>query len=131
LDSRGNVLGLTGTFTVNSPDAIVICNTAVCDQPVVTGNSGSFRFFTPNDAFGLAADGNTGTFYSDAHGKRLVDKGEAGAVKQYVRPGARLALTPGGGNGHYLDLKAWGQPFVFDKGAANPTNREDSLRTPN
>lgn len=130
-DARGNVLGLTGTLTFNTPDGVVICNAAACDQPVATGQSGSARFLTPNDGFGLVADGNTGTFYTDARGKRLVDKGEAGAVQQYVRPGASLALTPGGGNGHYFDLKAWGQPFVFAKAVADPTNREGSLRTPN
>jgi hypothetical protein len=126
-DSRGNVLGLTGTFTVNNPDAIVICNNAVCDQPVKTGSSGSFRFFTPNDGFGLAADSNTGTFYTDAHGKRLVGQGEAGAVQQYVRPGVRLSPRAG----HYFDIDAWGRPFVFAAPGGNPTNREGSLGTPN
>jgi hypothetical protein len=130
-DARGNVLGLASTFTVNNPDPIVICNTAVCDQPIATGKSGSARFLTPNDGFGLVAGANTGTFYTDARGKRRLAAGTAGAVRQYVRPGASLALTPGGGNGHYFDLKAWGQPFVFAKAVANPTNREDSLRTPN
>jgi hypothetical protein len=127
LDSRGNVLGLTGTFTNNNPDAIVICNTAVCDRPVVTGNSGSLRFFTPNDGFGLVAGGNTGTFYTDALGKRLVNKGEAGAVQQYVAPGVRLSPR----YGHHWDVNGWGRPFVFAASGANPTNREGSLGTPN
>ena len=86
--------GSRARFTFNNPDPIVICNTAVCDQPIATGKSGSFRFFTPNDGFGLVAGGNTGTFYTDAHGKRLVSKGEAGAVEQYVRSGS--APLPGG-----------------------------------
>ena len=130
-DARGNVLGLTGTFTFNNPDGIVICNTATCDQPVTTGKSGSARFLTPNDGFGLTAGATTGTFYTDAVGKRRLAVGASGAVKQYVRPGVSLALTPGGPNGHYFDLKAWGQPFVFAKAAANPTNREGSLGTKN
>jgi hypothetical protein len=84
--------------------ATVICNTAVCDRPVDTGNNGNFRFFTANDGFGLAADGNTGTFYTDAQGKRLVRQGEAGAVKRYVNPAACLSPRPG----HYFDVNAWG-----------------------
>jgi hypothetical protein len=126
-DSRGNVLGLTGTFTNNNPDPIVICNTAVCDRPVATGNSGSLRFFTPNDGFGLVAGANTGTFYTDAHGKRLMNKGETGAVQQYVSPGVRLSPR----YGHHWDVYGWGRPFVFAASGANPTNREGSLGTPN
>jgi hypothetical protein len=126
-----NVLGLTGTLTFNTPDPIVICNTATCDQPIATGKSGSDRFLTPNDGFGLVAGANTGTFYTDALGKRLVSKGEAGAVRQYVHPAARLALTPGGGNGHYFDLNAWGQPFIFGKPTNIPTNREGSIGAKN
>ena len=125
-DSRGNVLGLTGTFTVNDPDPIVICNTAVCDRPVVTGNSGSLRFFTPNDGFGLAAGGNTGTFYTDAHGKRLVNKGEAGAVQQYVA--RECACLRGMGT---TGMSTGGAAFIFAADGANPTNREGSLGTPN
>jgi hypothetical protein len=131
LDSRGNVLSITGTFTINNPDGIVICNSATCDQPIVTGKSGSFRFFTANDGFGIVAGANTGTFFTDAHGKQLMKKGQAGAVQQYVRPGVRLGLTAGGGNGHYYDLQAWGQPFVFSKTPGNSTNRENSLGAPN
>jgi hypothetical protein len=130
-DARGNILGLTGTLTFNTPDPIVICNTATCDQPIATGKSGSDRFLTPNDGFGLVAGANTGTFYTDALGKRLVSKGEAGAVRQYVHPAARLALTPGGGNGHYFDLNAWGQPFIFGKPTNIPTNREGSIGAKN
>ena len=92
------------TPVIGDPDAIVICNAAVCDRSVDTGNSGNFRFFTANDGFGLAADGNTGTFYTDAQGKRLVRQGEAGAVKRYVKPAACLSPRPG----HYFDVNAWG-----------------------
>jgi hypothetical protein len=125
--SAGAVLGVTGTFTNNNPDGIVICNTAVCDRPVVTGNSGSFRFFTANDGFGLAPTDNTGAFYTDANGTRLMNKGEAGAVEQYLDPAARLSPKAG----HYFDVNAWGRPFVFAAPGADPTNREDSLGTPN
>ena len=120
-------LGLTGTFTFNNPDAIVICNTAVCDQPVTTGKSGSTRFLTPNDGFGLVAGANTGTFYTDVLGKRRLAAGTAGAVRQYVRPGVRLAPR----NAHYFDLKAWGQPFVIGQPTNIPTNREGSIGAKN
>jgi hypothetical protein len=130
-DARENALGLTGTLTFNTPDGIVICNTAVCDQPVTTGKSGSARFLTPNGGFGLVAGVNTGTFYTDAQGKRRLAAGTAGAVQQYVRPGVSLALTPGGSNGHYFDLKAWGQPFVFGTPTNIPTNREGSIGAKN
>jgi hypothetical protein len=122
-----NVLGLTGNLTFNNPDAIVICNTAVCDQPVTTGKSGSTRFLTPNDGFGLVAGANTGTFYTDVLGKRRLAAGTAGAVRQYVRPGVRLAPR----NAHYFDLKAWGQPFVIGQPTNIPTNREGSIGAKN
>jgi hypothetical protein len=89
-----------------SPSGYAVSTAAVCDRPVDTGNSGSFRFFMANDSLGLAADGNTGTFYTGAQGKRLVRQGETAAVKRYVNPAACLSPLPG----HLFDVNTWGGP---------------------
>src|SRR5262249_17923534 len=36
-DFGGTILGLQESFTVNTPDGLVICNSSVCDQAVTTG----------------------------------------------------------------------------------------------
>ena len=69
------ILGFEGGFTINNPDAMVICNSSRCDQGVVTGETGSKRFFTVNRdslgrLFAIAAGARTGEFYTDVMGGR-------------------------------------------------------------
>jgi hypothetical protein len=133
-DQRGNVLGLTGSFTVNTPDTVAYCNTVRCDRAIQTGNSGSEHFLTPNDGFSLTdpKHAGDGTFYTNDTGSRLLSAGAAGALRQYVRPGMpRLSLRSGGSAGHYRDLEAWGRPYVYTKTDSNPTEREGSIEPPN
>jgi hypothetical protein len=125
------VLGLVGTFLINQIDPMVICNTDVCSQGVTTGFSGSNRFLD-GTGFGIrAGTQNSGTFYTDALGLRLLSAGAAGAVKQYIKPGVNLTWSLGGAK--CRDVNAWGQPFVCNTTAtgATPTEREDSLQAPN
>ena len=132
VDFAGNILGLQDSFTINNPDAIVICNTPTCNAPVTTGSSGSFRFFTPNNRFGIVAGTNKGVFFTDVSGKKLMREGEPGAVRQFVKPGLSLqTLIAGGGNGHYYDVHGWGLPYVYSKTGSGPANREGSLQAPN
>lgn len=133
-DQRGNVMGLIGSFTVNTPDTVAYCNDATCSRAVQTRNTGSEHFLTPNDGFALTDPkrSSDGVFYTDDQGKKILRKGERGALRQYVRPGIpRLTLPPGGGGGHYRDLEAWGRMYTYTQTDSNPTNREGSIQPPN
>jgi hypothetical protein len=91
----------------------VICNDLSCDQPVSTGNSGEFRFFTFATGFGIAATANSGEFYTDAMGKMRVSAGQSGAVRQYVTPGLAISLPRLSDLDVYYALGPWGAPYVL------------------
>jgi hypothetical protein len=130
LGVEATILGLLNSLLVNNTDPQVICDTITCDQAVSTGDSGSTRFIEGNGFSIVAGTKNSGVFYTDAPGQRFLAAGDAGAVRQYIKPGLNLALTL---NSKCHDVNAWGQPFVCDPSIsrAGPTNRENSLRVPN
>jgi hypothetical protein len=134
LSMPNSIVDFIASFTVNNPDAMVICNNSTCDQPVVTGGSGSKRFFTPNgdaygNRFGIVAGKYSGEFYTDVHGTKIVSSSDPGAVRQYIKPGAKMqVLSPGT---HFWDVYAWGKKLVPNVKDANATNREGSIQAPN
>jgi hypothetical protein len=134
VDLKKTLFGFIGDFTVNNPDGIVICDNATCNNPVGTGASGTFRFFTPNDSvrgedFGLKAGTATGEFYTDVFGQKFVRSGDMGAVRQYIKPGALGSVQISGI--HCYDVYAWGRRLVCGAPTANPTDREGSTQAPN
>jgi hypothetical protein len=134
VDLKQTIFGFIADFTINNPDGIVICNNSTCDQAVSTGNSGTFRFFTPNGdsagtRFSLVAGKSTGEFFTDIYGRQIVDQGEHGAVRQYIKPGARMqVLSPGI---HYYDVYAWGRKIIPSESGTGPASREGSVQAPN
>jgi hypothetical protein len=131
---NSEVFGFIASFTINNPDAMVICNNSTCDQPVVTGATGSKRFFTPNgdargNRFGIVAGENSGVFYTDVHGTKVVSSSDPQAVPQYIKPGARMQVLHNGT--HFYDVHAWGKKFVPNATDGNPTDREGSIQAPN
>ncbi len=134
LDASGNILGFNaGALTFNTPGAIDICNNATCDQPVATGNKGDFRFFSFVQGFGIRAGQNTGVFYTDAEGKRLMSAGQSGALRQYVKPGLSISISSYNGDAFYAS-----EPWqVFYRPMRNPgpsssdMNLEGALSSPN
>jgi hypothetical protein len=134
VDTSNLVFGFIASFTVNNPDAMVICNNSICDQPVVTGGSGSKRFFSPNgdadgNRFGIIAGEISGEFYTDVHGTKMLRSNDTGAVRQYLKPGAKMQVLSS--TSEYYDLNAWGKKFVPTDIDGNPTNREGSIQAPN
>lgn len=135
VDLKKTILGFEGDFTINNPDGMVICNTPRCDQPVVTGKSGSKRFFTANKSvqngkhFGIVAGpNNSGEFYTDPMATKRLNPGDPHAVRQYIKPGVVVRAITGG---HCWDVHAWGRPFVCGASGATPTDREGSIQIPN
>jgi hypothetical protein len=133
-DFRKTIFGFLGDLTVNSPDPIVICNNSNCNQAVTTGFSGTKHFITPNrgnrgDLFSIVAGANTGTFYTNPEGTKLVSSSAPGAVRQYVRPSAHASVETGGI--HCYDVYAWGSMLVCDAKNGKSTDREGSVQSPN
>jgi hypothetical protein len=89
IDTAGNVLGITGNFLLNTPDAMAICSDMSCSQNVVTGAKGTTYFFQAGSGFGIHSHlaGATGVFYTNATGTQIVAPGTPGAVRQYLAPG--------------------------------------------
>lgn len=128
-DFAGLVVGLGGSLVLNTPDPVVICNTAVCDEPIETGGTGSIRFLDANGFTIEAGRGNAGVFYTDPLGRDFLAEDDPEAVLQFLKPGLRLTLEHGD---KCADVEAWGRPYVCDGAThAAPTAREGSIRGPN
>ena len=133
VDGRNLILGLnTADITFNTPSAMIICNSRVCDQGVATSRKGEFRFMTYEPGFGIVAGANTGVFHTDAMGKTLLGLGQPGAVQQYVKPGLNLVL-PSVAPNHCLPLEPWRQWFSCTQVSVENgyLELESSLRNPN
>jgi hypothetical protein len=133
IDGRGNILGLnTADLTFATRGNVVICDELVCDQPVETGHEGEFRFLTFHEGFALVAGANTGQFYTDAYGKTLMQAGQAGAVRQYIKPGLNLSNLSVDGY-HWWPTEPWQMLYV--KARTPPANEqmniEMALESPN
>jgi hypothetical protein len=126
---EATILGLGNNILINNTDPMVICNSDICDQAVTTGDSGSTRFLE-GDFTITAGTQNSGVFYTDALGRTFLSQGDAGAVRQYIKPGLNLTMQLGA---KCRDVNAWGQPFICSSSisGAPPTNREGSLQIPN
>src|SRR5581483_9521749 len=84
--------------------------TPACDQAIVTGETGSFRFVSRENAGpSIVAEAQAGAFYTDPRGRGLRQPGQAGAVRQYVKPG----LSAAGGSGPMcFTLDPWRAGYV-------------------
>jgi hypothetical protein len=97
---------------------------------VATGDPGvgSHRFVTLHSGFGVVAGAQSGAFSTDPRGRTLLSAGQAGAVRQYVKPGLNLTLAEA------LSCNAR-EPWShgYDCGLANsgPQNVEGALQAPN
>jgi hypothetical protein len=133
LDAAATVLGLMGALTFNTTDPVVICNNTACDQAVPTGSSGTRRFFTYTRDFGFSAPAHAGTFYTDVYGRTLMSAGQAGAVRQYVRPGFSVRVPYHGDNQTCFTKEPWAAGYEcsgnLDQGLS--TMLEDSIRASN
>jgi hypothetical protein len=132
-DGRGNILGLSGTLTFNTPDAAVICNDVACGQSVPTGNTGSYRHFESNRDFGISVGANSGVFYTDPRGLTLTGQGQPGAVRQFVKPGLSARLPFLGDNASCYTTDRWRARYRCTPPPLDgfPTNLEGALQVPN
>jgi hypothetical protein len=133
-DLKHTVFGFIASFTFNTPDAMVICNNSTCDQPITTGGTGTRRHFSANGTsdgtrFGIIAGTHSGEFYTDVHGEMIMNKSDAGAVRQYIKPGAKMQIINPAPE--YYDLYAWGRKLVGDGRRGDATAREGSITAPN
>jgi hypothetical protein len=134
MDNSSNVLGLTvAGLTFNTPDAVVICNDIACDQPVATGSSGAFHFFTFTSGFGIKAGANSGTFYSDARAKQVLSGSVPGAVQQFVKPGVDIAVPSHPDNQGFYATDTWHELYICspEPSIASNFNLEGALKSPN
>jgi hypothetical protein len=128
-DFTANVLGLGGVMVVNTPDPMVICNTAACDEAVTTPATGTIRFLDANTLSIRAGERNADVFYTDPLGLALRRPDDPDAIRQFVKPGLDLELDHGDS---CRDFDAWGQPFrCGDSADSIPTAREGSIVGPN
>jgi hypothetical protein len=135
LGVTGNVLGLEGGFTINTMDAITICNGLACGQAVQTaGNTGSLRHVSWV-SMGIRAAANDGELYTDPYARQVVGASTSGVVRQYVKPGLLVQLPPRAATSSVKchDTQGWGRLYQYgpDPLVSHPTNREASLRSPN
>jgi hypothetical protein len=113
MDEAGNVFGLRVTgLTFNTPSAVTACNDINCSQTVLTGGDGIFRFMKFDAAFEIKAGANTGEFYTDVYGKALKRAGEAGAIKQFVKPGVNLSIKRPAGADKFWPSDPWQSLYV-------------------
>jgi hypothetical protein len=148
-DPTGTVFGISATYTMNTPDPGTICLDSACSSNYVTGLAGTRRFLSVIGGFGItqasAASGAVGTFYTNPTGTQVVSSTTPGAVRQYLRSGARFAYTYLGDNGscHTGDAAdsahndRFSAAYVCDAGhdgggsQGTPQTLERSLRMPN
>lgn len=119
-------------FAVNTVSRITDCNSFACDEDVPTGDQGEFRYATHGNHFGVQAAQHTGTFFSDPRGRTVLAPGAAGAVRQFVAPGASVALPVHGGDHECYITHPFGGTYVCQQyGPELDMNIEGALRSPN
>ncbi len=131
VDSHDNILGFHPMdLTINSRNPVAICNTPACDQAIITGETGSFRFVSRENAGpSVVAEAQTGSFYTDPRGRAIRQAGQAGAIRQYVKPG----FSATGGTGPMcFTLDPWRARYVCSSPLLEvDLNLEGALRSPN
>lgn len=125
-DEAGNILGIVGCPTINTRDPIVVCgNIPACSVPFVFPDRGGASRFVGTTHFSL--DPNkakaTGQFCTNPAATALLDCAAAGAVPQYIAPGAVVGWPC---IDHAADRDAWGQPYVCHLVGID-SEREDSI----
>lgn len=130
LDSSGNILGFnSAALTFNTPSAMVMCNDVICDQPISTGGNGAFRFISFLTGFGVATGTNAGVFYTDGYGKQLMSAEQAGAVRQYVKPGTNISMA---GCSQFVPSEPWRMLYICTKAPVSTNvSLEGALQSPN
>jgi hypothetical protein len=135
MDGAGTVAGLTGAFTLNTVDAVVICNDVACDRDVVTGSTGTQRFFTYTRDLGInaSAAAGGGTYYTDAYGRVVVGPGQSGALRQYVKPGLAIGLPYYGDNQTCHTNEPWQAWYTCDASLSQGLSimLENAIQAPN
>jgi hypothetical protein len=133
LDEHRTILGLTGALTFITTDAVVLCNDVTCDRAVVTGSTGTHRFFTYTRGFGITAGGLSGTFYTDAYGRTSAGAGQPGAIRQYVKPGLSVSTPYFGDNQTCHTSDPWTAFYTCDANLSQglPTMLENAIQPPN
>lgn len=135
-DSNNLVLGISGRFTINTPDQITFCADPECSSVVVRGeNSGTERFFT-NVHFGISyIAGRPETFCTNDMATAVVACGTPGSIQQFVATGlvindtnSGLPITSGT-NDVCSDWRQWGRPYVCGQGRSNPAEKENGIPT--
>jgi hypothetical protein len=127
MDEAGNIFGLRVTgLTFNTPSAVTACNDLNCSEPVITGSDGIFRFMKFDAAFEIKAGVNTGEFYTDVYGKALKKAGEAGAIKQFVKPGVNLSIKRPPNADKFWPSDPWQSLYVCQ---VDETSRKLNLET--
>ena len=133
MDGARIIVGLNGSLTLNTVDAAAICNHVTCDRPVITGETGTRRFFTYTSDFGITAGPHSGMFYTDPYGQSLISAGQPGAVRQYVKPGLTLNLPYHGDDQTCYATDPWRVEYRCDASLSQglPTALERAIQTPN
>jgi hypothetical protein len=133
LDEHRTILGLTGGVTLNTTDAVVICNDLTCNQAVSTGATGTHRFFTYSNGFGITAGSLSGTFYTDPEGRTVSGAGQPGAIRQFVKPGLSVSVPYFGDNQSCYTNDPWGGRYTCDANQSQglPTDLENAITGPN
>jgi len=134
LDASGNILGFNAAgLTFNTPAGLTICNDVTCDQPVATGTPGVFRFLSFDTGFGVTAVGNTNTFYTADHGKTRVNREQAGAAQQYIKPGLDISAPRSSDTEEFYPTEPWRMMYLcsVETPASSNMNLEGALSSPN
>jgi hypothetical protein len=132
VDGSSNVIGFrSSSLTFNTKNPIMLCLDLLCASGRQTADTGNIRFFSYHSGFGIVAGANTGTFYTDPRGLTLRSQGQAGAVRQFVKPGLSAIAPHSGGSCHATDN--W---RVLYRCSATPlpdgpANLEGALQSPN
>jgi hypothetical protein len=134
-DHEHTVFGLDGSFVVNTPEGVVICNDVTCDAPTngPTNTMGVFRFLMFSGPFGIKAGANTGTFYTDPMGTQLLQADSPGAIKQYVQPGTNAVFVDMAVDEECYPTDMWRAQYVCSKEPSiqRSMSLEESIIAPN
>jgi len=123
-DVPGNILGLNlGGLTFDTVNPITACKDPGCSSLMRIGTStGETRLFAvATDPSGPAlsidaskAANGGGEFFTDIYGKKLLSASDAGAVRQYIKPGLKLEVR----NERNTECFARDAFFMFYEGCA-------------
>jgi hypothetical protein len=99
-DGSGLIIGLnTAGLTFDTVNPITACKSNTCSSATdlmrIGQNTGEMRLFAFAPGLGVNASqaAATGEFFTDIYGKKLLSASDAGAVRQYLKPGFSFSTS--------------------------------------